>query len=408
MLLARKGHRVLLVDRDRFPSEMGQSTHLIHPLGVARLRAWGVLPAIEARAAPFTDWRVDMHGIVLEGAPPAVEGYRTSHGPRRRLLDGVLVEAAAAAGAEFRERVRAVDLVERDGRIAGIAAAGRNGRTFEERARVVIGADGPASVVARRAGARESHREPIVQSNIWTYWHGIALDHVRLYIRERAGAFAFPSSDGVVLVAANLMHDEFVRARRDREAAYDARLAEVAPDLRAMVAGAVRVDRLHAGCTRGFVRRAAGPGWALVGDAGMKKDPVTAQGISTAFRCAEMLAHAVDDALSGRRPLDDALAAYEAERDRWLMPFYRFTARLARFARPTGAQAAFYRAARGDAAATARLFGAVALTESPEALFAPDGAGAQPASRSRAHESRRPTVRLNTARSGVESGSRQK
>ena len=408
MLLARKGHRVLLVDRDRFPSEMGQSTHLIHPLGVARLRAWGVLPAIEARAAPFTDWRVDMHGIVLEGAPPAVEGHRISHGPRRRLLDGVLVEAAAAAGAEFRERVRAVDLVERDGRVAGIAAAGRNGRTFEERARVVIGADGPASVVARRAGARESHREPIVQSNIWTYWHGIALDHVRLYIRERAGAFAFPSSDGTVLVAANLMHDEFVRARRDREAAYDARLAEVAPDLRAMVAGAVRVDRLHAGCTRGFVRRAAGPGWALVGDAGMKKDPVTAQGISTAFRCAEMLAHAVDDGLSGRRPLDDALAAYEAERDRWLMPFYRFTARLARFARPTGAQAAFYRAARGDAAATARLFGAVALTESPEALFAPDGAGAQPASRSRAHESRRPTVRLNTARAGVESGSRQK
>ena len=408
MLLARKGHRVLLVDRDRFPSERGQSTHLIHPLGVARLRAWGVLPAIEARAAPFTDWRVDMHGIVLEGAPPAVEGHQTSHGPRRRLLDGVLAEAASAAGAEFRERTRAVDLITRDGRVAGLAMADRRGRRFDERARVVIGADGPTSLVARRVGARESHREPIVQSNIWTYWRGIALDHVRLYIRERAGAFAFPSSDGAVLVAANLMHDEFVRARRGRETAYYARLAEIAPDLREMVAGATQVDRLHAGCTRGFVRRAAGPGWALVGDAGMKKDPVTAQGISAAFRCAEMLAEAVDDGLSGRRPLDDALTAYEAERDRWLMPFYRFTARLARFARPTGAQAAFYRAARGDAAVTARLFGAVALTESPETLFEPGGAAAQPASRNRAQESRRPTVRLNTGRAGVESGSRQK
>lgn len=408
MLLARKGHRVLLVDRDRFPSERGQSTHLIHPLGVARLRAWGVLPAIEARAAPFTDWRVDMHGIVLEGAPPAVEGHQTSHGPRRRLLDGVLAEAASAAGVEFRERTRAVDLITRDGRVAGLAMADRRGRRFDERARVVIGADGPASLVARRVGARESHREPIVQSNIWTYWRGIALDHVRLYIRERAGAFAFPSSDGAVLVAANLMHDEFVRARRGRETAYYARLAEIAPDLREMVAGATQVDRLHAGCTRGFVRRAAGPGWALVGDAGMKKDPVTAQGISAAFRCAEMLAEAVDDGLSGRRPLDDALTAYEAERDRWLMPFYRFTARLARFARPTGAQAAFYRAARGDAAVTARLFGAVALTESPETLFEPGGAAAQPASRNRAQESRRPTVRLNTGRAGVESGSRQK
>ena len=408
MLLARKGHRVLLVDRDRFPSERGQSTHLIHPLGVARLRAWGVLPAIEARAAPFTDWRVDMHGIVLEGAPPAVEGHQTSHGPRRRLLDGVLAEAASAAGAEFRERTRAVDLITRDGRVAGLAMADRRGRRFDERARVVIGADGPTSLVARRVGARESHREPIVQSNIWTYWRGIALDHVRLYIRERAGAFAFPSSDGAVLVAANLMHDEFVRARRGHETAYYARLAEIAPDLREMVAGATQVDRLHAGCTRGFVRRAAGPGWALVGDAGMKKDPVTAQGISAAFRCAEMLAEAVDDGLSGRRPLDDALTAYEAERDRWLMPFYRITARLARFARPTGAQAAFYRAAQGDAAVTARLFGAVALTESPETLFEPGGAAAQPASRNRAQESRRPTVRLNTGRAGVESGSRQK
>ncbi len=376
MLLARKGHRVLLVDRDRFPSNMTQSTHLIHPLGVAHLRAWGVLPAIEARSAPFTDWRVDLHGVLLTGAPPAVDGHGASHGPRRAILDGALAEAAASAGAEFRDRTRVVDLIERDGRIAGVTAKDRRGRRFDERARIVIGADGPASVVARRARARESHREPIVQSNIWSYWSGIALDHVRLYIRERAGAFAFPSSDGTVLVAANLMHDEFVRARRDRERAYYARLEEVAPDLRAMLPGADRVDEFHAGCTRGFVRRAFGPGWALVGDAGMKKDPVTAQGISTAFRCAEMLGEAVDDGLSGRRPLDDALAGYEAARDRWLLPFYRFTAALARFAKPTEAQAAVYRAVQADPAATARLFGAVALTDSPDALFAPTAGAA--------------------------------
>ena len=115
MLLARKGHRVLLLDRDRFPSEMGQSTHLIHPLGVAHLRSWGVLPEIAARAAPFTDWRVDLHGTVLEGAPPAVDGHGESYGPRRRLLDSTLAEAAVAAGAEFRDGTRVVDLIE-DGR----------------------------------------------------------------------------------------------------------------------------------------------------------------------------------------------------------------------------------------------------------------------------------------------------
>ena len=210
-----------------------------------------------------------------------------------------------------------------------------------------------------------------MQSNIWSYWEGIALDHVRLYIRERKGAFAFPASDGTVLVAANLMHDEFVAARRDRESAFLARVEEVAPDLRAMLPDARRVEEFHGGCTRAFVREAAGPGWALVGDAGMKKDPVTAQGISTAFRCAEMLAEAADDGLNGRRPLDEALADYHEARDDWLLPYYRFTAQLARFAKPTETLAAFYRAIQPDPAATAQLFGAVALTHSPDDVLPP-------------------------------------
>ena len=366
MLLARKGHRVLLLDRDRFPSEMGQSTHLIHPLGVAHLRSWGVLPQISARASPFTDWRVDLHGIVLQGAPPAVDGHNDSYGPRRTLLDGVLAEAAVAAGAAFRDGTRVVDLLEDGGRVAGVVTLSHDGKRQTERTRLVIGADGPSSAVARCTRARESLCEPVVQSNIWSYWEGIPLDHVRLYIRERKGAFAFPASDGTVLVAANLMHDEFVAARRDREAAFLARLAEVAPDLRALLPDASRVEGFRGGCTRAFVREAAGPGWALVGDAGMKKDPVTAQGISTAFRCAEMLAKAADDGLSGRRPLYEALAAYGEARDAWLLPYYHFTAQLARFARPTDALAAYYRAIQPDPAATARLFGCVALTHSPE------------------------------------------
>ena len=188
----------------------------------------------------------------------------------------------------------------------------RSGRQAADRARAPGHRRGRAGLGRRplRWCPKESLCEPVVQSNIWSYWEGIALDHVRLYIRERKGAFAFPASDGTVLVAANLMHDEFVAARRNREAAFHARLGEVAPDLRDMLPGASRVERFHGGCTRAFVREAAGPGWALVGDAGMKKDPVTAQGISTAFRCAEMLAEAADDGLSGRRPLEDALAVY--------------------------------------------------------------------------------------------------
>ena len=103
-----------------------------------------------------------------------------------------------------------------------------------------------------------------MQSNIWSYWEGIPLDHVRLYIRERKGAFAFPASDGTVLVAANLMHDEFVAARRDREAAFHARLGEVAPDLREMLPGATPGRglpcRLHTGFRARGGRPRLGPG----------------------------------------------------------------------------------------------------------------------------------------------------
>ncbi len=369
--LAQHGHKVLLVEKDPWPSNMPMSTHLIHPHGVAYLKRWGLHDAILARAPGTTRWWVDLHGVVLDGTPPAVEGNEISYAPRRALLDAMLVDAAVDAGAEFRPQFRVVDLMHDDDGVCGIRGKPASGPVAEERARIVIGADGPASVVARCVGAPESHQEPVVQSNIWSYWRGVPVDHVRLYIREEAGAFAFPSSDDMVLVAANLMYPAFVEARRDRATAYYAMLARAAPELRAMVDAAEQVDRFYAGCTRAFVRPAWGPGWALVGDAGMKKDPVTAQGISSAFEYAEKLAAAIHCGLSGAEPMDDALTAYERERDTRMMPFYRFTAQLSRFAKPTPALRAEYERIQADPRATRDLFGAVALSVSPDVALPP-------------------------------------
>ena len=372
MLLARKGYRVVMLDRDSFPSNMPHSTHLIHPMGVAYLKSWGLLEAVEARCATFKKWHVDMHGIALEGEPPAHGGVELCCAPRRRVLDEILVRGAERAGAELREGCRVTDLVfDDDGRVSGIRAKDRGGRGVSERARIVIGADGPASMVARCAGAEERHAAPVLQGNIWTYWAGVALEGLRISIHEKAGAFAFPSSDGSVLVAANLIHGDFVKARRTREQAYYAMLERVAPELRAMLDGAEQVDRLFAGCTRSFVRSAHGPGWALVGDAGMKKDPVTAQGIAGAFACADRLASAIDDGFSGRRPLAEALAAYERERDDWLMPYYDYTVKLAAFAKPTAEQMALYRALAHDDEGIGQFFGTVSLSVSPNDFLAP-------------------------------------
>jgi flavin-dependent dehydrogenase len=372
MLLAAKGHRVLLLEQTAVPSNMAHSTHLIHPLGLAYLETWGLLDAILQRATSFTDWSVDLHGAFLHGAPPPVGSMARSAAPRRDILDGELARAAQSAGAELRDNCRVGGLLFDGGRVVGIEAKDSEGRQFSARASLVIGADGPASMVAKCVGAAEHHVEPPLQSNIWSYWRDVPVDHLHITIREGAGAFAFPSSDGTVLVAANLLHADFLRSRRRKEPAFHAMLKHIAPDLAAKLTEGVQVDRFFSGCTRSFVRRSHGPGWALVGDAGMKKDPVTAQGIAGAFASADMLANAVDRGFGAAETLDAELAEYERARDAWLLPYYDFTLRLAAFAKPNAEQAAFNHALANDPEGKSQLFGAVSLTFSPDKLMAPD------------------------------------
>jgi flavin-dependent dehydrogenase len=367
MRLATKGYKVLLLDRDVAASNMAHSTHLIHPEGVAWLMAWDLYDKIARRCSPFRTWTIDLHGVSLEGIPPAtMGGVDISIAPRRDVLDGVLVEGACRAGAELRERFRVCDLIFNKGRVTGVRARNRNGSQFVEHAHIVVGADGPASTVARYAKAREYRAAPPLQSNIWSYWRGVSVDHLEIHIGPNQGAFAFPTSDGAVLVAANLSYDQFRLIQNKREHNYWAMLARAAPELHEKTRSAKRVDRFFAGCTRSFVRQAFGPGWALVGDAGMKKDPITAQGITVAFEYAEKLANAIDAGLSGQRLLEDALTEYARERDERLLPYYDFTLSLAALAAPSPEQLAVYHALQGDNAAISQFFGTISLSVPPE------------------------------------------
>ena len=136
-------------------------------------------------------------------------------------------------------------------------------------------------------------------------------------------------------IAANLTYEDFITAKADRDRAFRDMLDHVVPEIAEMLAEGQQVDRLFAGCTRMFVREAYGPGWALVGDAGMKKDPISAQGIAVAFEYAQKLADAIDEGLAGRCDLGLALRVYEQDRDDRLMPFYDFTVELEKLAKPT-------------------------------------------------------------------------
>jgi flavin-dependent dehydrogenase len=373
MLLARMGYRVLAVDRASFPSDM-MSGHYIHQPGAARLRRWGLLEKVTASGCPPIErYRFDVGPFALEGSPPPAGGLSAGYGPRRTVLDAILVDAAVAAGAELRERFSVQELIWDGDRVAGIRGRAAGGPTVEERARIVVGADGPRSLVARSVQAPMYDTRSSQTCNYYSYWSGIPMRGVELYPRDGLFIVAMPTNDGLTFVGVMRPITEFHAARADVETHHRRAMEEHAPELAARVAAGRREERFVGTADNGhFLRTSFGPGWALVGDAGYHKDPITAQGISDAFRDADLLAEAIDAGLSGRRALDDALSDYQRRRDEAIMPMYEMTYQLASLAPAPPEMQALTEALRGNQTETDRFLGTVAGTTPIPAFYAPD------------------------------------
>lgn len=368
MLLARQGHRVLLVDRATFPSDT-LSTHYIHQPGVARLQRWGLLDRLVATGCPPSRSLVfDVGPFALEGTPPPSGEVAEAYAPRRTVLDALLVEAAAEAGAEVRAGFSVDELVFEDGAVVGI----RSGDTVE-RARVVVGADGRNSLVARAVEATAYDERAGVACAYYTYWGGIEDGDVELYPREgRMVMGGAATNDGLRIVIVFWPRDEFHAVRADIERSFDAALA-LAPPLAERLAAGERADRFYGiGDLPFYYRKPFGPGWALVGDAGYHKDPITAQGITDAFRDAELLADALDAGFTGTRPLGAALGDYERIRNEETRGLYELTYEFASLSAPSAEQQALFAALRTKPDDMRRFFGVVAGTVRADEFFAPE------------------------------------
>lgn len=329
MLLARSGYRVLLVDRATFPSDT-MSTHLIHAPGMAALERWGLAASVRSSGCPPVErYRLDLGEFAIAGRPRGVSGAPAAHAPRRTVLDKILVDAAAAAGAEVREGFTVDGLVVEDGVVRGIRGRSRSGPTGTVRARVVIGADGVNSFVARAVGAARYRVVPALEALYLAYWDGFPGNgEFELYARDGRGIGAIPTNDGLTVIVVTWAADEFDANRRDLLGNY-LRGLEVVPAFAERIAAARRVSKPVGTLMANFSRRSFGPGWALVGDAGYHKDAVTAQGISDAFRDAEALASALDDVFSGRRDRAEALHDYQTGRDEATQAMFELTCQLA-------------------------------------------------------------------------------
>jgi 2-polyprenyl-6-methoxyphenol hydroxylase-like FAD-dependent oxidoreductase len=327
MLLARKGYRVLLLDKATFPSDT-MSTHLVHPPGVAALDRWGLLDRFVATdCPPIETYSFDFGPLTIAGSPQPIDGIAHAYCPRRTVLDQLLVDAATEAGAELREGFTVDELVADDGTVTGIRGHEKGGPAMTENARVVIGADGRHSLVARTVQPERYNERRSHLAMYYAYWSDLPATGFDTTVRaeHRRGWAAAPTHDDLTVVPFGWPVEEFKANRTDVEANFLATI-ELAPEFAERVRAAKRESRFIGSAELpGYFRKPFGPGWALVGDAGYHKNPITAMGINDAFRDAELLAGALDDAFSGRRAYEEGMSEYQQSRDRDALPVYEFT-----------------------------------------------------------------------------------
>lgn len=327
MLLARQGLRVLVVDPMRRGSDT-LSTHALMRGAVLQLHRWGLLDGIRRAATPAIRTTAFHYGPEsIEVRIKERDGVDALYAPRRTVLDPLLLDAAEAAGAEVLLGSSVTGLGrDRDGRVRGVLLNGADRREREVTAGIVIGADGRNSRVARLVGAPIDEPAAHATASIYAYHQNIGLDGFHWFYAPGASVGAIPSNDGDTCIFASMPAARFARRRSGLEELYQEILREVSPALaeRVAAAGPGHGMRAFAG-VQGYLRRSAGPGWALVGDAGYFKDPLTAHGITDALRDAELLARAV---VAGG---DEALREYQATRDSLVRGLFRVTDEIASF-----------------------------------------------------------------------------
>ncbi len=371
LMLARAGADVLLIDRTTFPSDT-MSGHFIQPAGVSCLRRLELYEDLVALGYPSQDMMtVDFGGAVLSGKPAAMpDGTTQGFAPRRFRFDPLLAEAAVAAGAELREGASFVAPLLEDGRIVGMTTSGPSGET-SIRARIVVGADGKRSRVAHMVGAGQYDACEAQCCAYYTYWENADVASTRLFVRDGLFAVTVPCGDGTTFLAVQWPHSRFKEVRSDIDGATRRAIASI-DWLAEHFAGARPVQRyVGTGDLDTFFRTASGPGWALVGDAGNHKDPITAQGMTDALLDAELLSAALIDGLGGRRDIDAALADFGQARDRRSIPMHRVTIDLARLIPPPPEALAGMAAMSADPVATGRFLGVMAGSVPPDEVFEP-------------------------------------
>ncbi len=323
MNLARRQHRVLVVDRATFPRDT-LSTHALTGDAADRLKAWGLLDRVVAADGRGVTDHAAYHCAGREFRIPGL-----FLAPRRTVLDKILVDAARASGAEVREGCSVIGLLrDPSGRVTGVTLQ-RDGSLSTEEARVVVGADGRNSFVAREVGAEVYNEKPPMACAYYSYFENFPISTVEVHYAPGTACICLPTSNGQACLAVMRHRDQFQVFRADIDGGFQRAFEQVG--LADRYASARRAEEWRgAADLPNYYRKPFGPGWTLVGDAGFLKDPVLGQGVNDAFRDADLLSSALDSVFRGEQDFDTALSNYQQERDRVSGSTYALTHELSK------------------------------------------------------------------------------
>ncbi|MCA9671826.1 MAG: NAD(P)/FAD-dependent oxidoreductase, partial [Myxococcales bacterium] len=294
MLLARSGYNVLVLERGKEGTDTLSTLALMRP-AVMQLHRWGLLPRVVAGGTPA----VAETSFFYPGTSLCVDigergGVSTLFAPRRTLLDPIICDGAREAGATVLHETRVLDLLRDGERVVGVRTQDRAGNQRDYRAPLVVGADGRKSMVARLAGA-EVLREGAYATGVqYGYFAGLPSRGFEWHFGHDVSGGLIPTNDGLTLAFAACSRERYLRDVAPDTAAGFLTILDEMGDLGERVRNSRAASKLYgAAGFQSTVRKPYGPGWALVGDAGYFRDPITAQGISDALRDAELLARAI-------------------------------------------------------------------------------------------------------------------
>ncbi|MDP1792684.1 MAG: FAD-dependent monooxygenase, partial [Acidimicrobiales bacterium] len=232
----------------------------------------------------------------------------------------VLRDLAIDAGAEVRMETTVTEVIQEGGRVVGVKVRDKDGQVTEERASVVVGADGRTSVVARAVTPPERDRHDIHGRGLYAYFDDFEYTTEAVSLVDGSFVFAFPTAARSACVGCEVGPERDDDVRVSAEAVFLEKIG-LDPDLLQRVQAATRNGRWHVGeLEAGFFRHASGPGWALVGDAALTKDPMLGHGMTDSYVGAELLAQAIHQGLAD--DMDKALAVYDDALWRDLGPIY--------------------------------------------------------------------------------------